>query len=238
MTEPLEVSVGVTVLHLFATLTDRFDGEALRDACARVTEAASGASEGAAGGMVIPVAILGHKADLCLMALHRDATVLRRLQSDARRAGLHIVDSYVSVTEVSEYAVASGVPESMQQMRLYPKRLPPPGKRAWCFYPMSKRRDPGANWFTEDFDQRRKMMEEHGQSGRTFGERISQLVTASTGLDDYEWGVTLFANHPDDLKAVVYTMRFDEASAVYGIFGRFITGVSGTLDEVYELLAV
>lgn len=229
MTDPLGVSVGLAVLHLFAKLTPTFDRHQLMAACEKVT---------ADGGLLVPVAVLGHKADLGLMALHGDAGLLRRLQSDVRRAGLDVVDSYVSVTEVSEYAVASGVPESMQQLRLYPKRLPPPGKRAWCFYPMSKRRDPGANWFREDFEQRRKMMEEHGHSGRAFGERISQLITASTGLDDYEWGVTLFANHLDDLKAVVYTMRYDEASAVYGHFGRFITGISGSLDEVLADLGV
>lgn len=227
--EPLEVSTGLTVLHLFGRLTPAVDRAALTAACEKVT---------ASGGLLVPVAVLGHKADLCLMALHADAVVLRRLQSDARLAGIDAVDSYVSVTEISEYAEASGVPEAMKQMRLYPKRLPPPGKRAWCFYPMSKRRDPGANWFREEFDQRRKMMEEHGHSGRAFGERISQLVTASTGLDDHEWGVTLFANHPDDLKAVVYTMRFDEASAVYGVFGRFITGISGSLEEVLDLLGI
>jgi chlorite dismutase len=37
--------------------------------------------------------------------------------------------------------------------------------------------------------------------------------------------VTLFGEHLDDLKEVVYTMRFDEASAVYGEFGRFVTGL-------------
>ncbi len=229
MTEPLEVSVGLTVVHLFGKLGPSFDRAALEAACAQFDEA---------GGMLVPVAVLGHKADLCLMGLHRDAVVLRQLQSAVRRAGIDVVDSYVSVTEISEYADAAGVPEAMKQMRLYPKHLPPAGKRAWCFYPMSKRRDPGANWFRGAFDERRAMMEEHGHSGRAFGERISQLITASTGLDDYEWGVTLFANHPDDLKAVVYTMRFDEASAVYGIFGRFVTGVSGTLAEVLELLSV
>ncbi|MGD9752573.1 MAG: chlorite dismutase family protein [Acidimicrobiia bacterium] len=227
--EPLEVSTGLTVLHLFGTITASVDRSRLQAACEQVTEA---------GGLLVPVAVLGHKADLAIMALHADIVVLRRLQSEVRLAGIDVVDSYVSVTEISEYAEAAGVPEAMKQMRLYPKRLPPPGKRAWCFYPMSKRRDPGANWFREDFDQRRKMMEEHGHSGRAFGERILQLVTASTGLDDHEWGVTLFANHPDDLKAVVYTMRFDEASAVYGVFGRFITGIAGSLDEVFELLAI
>lgn len=225
--EPLEVSAGLNVVHLFGRLTPAFDGAALRAACDAVT---------GSGGLLVPVAVLGHKADICLMALHRDVIVLRRLQTATRRAGLELVDSYVSVTEISEYAEAAGVPENMKQMRLHPKRLPPPGKRAWCFYPMSKRRDPGANWFREDFEQRRTMMDEHGRSGRAFGDRISQLITASSGLDDHEWGVTLFANHPDDLKAVVYTMRFDEASAVFAVFGRFITGVAAPLDEVLELL--
>jgi hydrogen peroxide-dependent heme synthase len=225
MSEPLQPSVGLGVVHLFAKLGPAVDVGVIRSACDKV--------EGE-DGMVVPVAVLGHKADLCFMALHADLVALRRFQTELQRAGLDIVDSYVSVTEVSEYAEASGVPENMKRMRLYPRRLPPAGKRAWCFYPMSKRRDPGANWFREPFDERRRMMEEHGRSGRAFGERILQLVTASTGLDDHEWGVTLFGNHPDDLKTVVYTMRYDEASALYGIFGAFYTGVAGTLDEVLE----
>ena len=55
---------------------------------------------------------------------------------------------------------------------------------------------------------------------------------ASTGLDDYEWGVTLFGVHPDDLKEVVYTMRFDQASAVYAEFGPFYTGMVTPVEEL------
>ena len=76
------------------------------------------------------------------------------------------------------------------------------------------------------------MMYEHGTSGRTFAGRIIQVVTGSTGLDDFEWGVTLFGVHPDDLKACVYTMRYDHASAVYADFGPFYTGIVAPLDEV------
>lgn len=72
----------------------------------------------------------------------------------------------------------------------------------------------------------------HGGTGRTFAGRVLQLVTGSTGLDDYEWGVTLFGVHPDDLKACVYTMRYDTASSRYAEFGRFVAGVVGTVDEV------
>ena len=97
----------------------------------------------------------------------------------------------------------------MRQARLHPQ-LPPEGKPAWCFYPMSKRRDVGARTGSPlPYDERKELMYEHGASGRKFAGRVLQVITGSTGLDDYEWGVTLFAEHPDDLKEVVYTMRFD-----------------------------
>ncbi|MCL4133025.1 UNVERIFIED_CONTAM: hypothetical protein GTU68_006119 [Idotea baltica] len=118
----------------------------------------------------------------------------------------------------------------MQNDRLYPQ-LPPDGKQAWCFYPMSKRRDPGQNWFTTPFERRKELMYEHGTSGRKFAGRLVQLITGSTGLDDYEWGVTLFAQHLDDLKEVVYTMRFDEASAVFAEFGPFYAGMVADPEE-------
>ena len=114
----------------------------------------------------------------------------------------------------------------MKQARLWPQ-LPPEGKAAWCFYPMSKRRWVGANWFTLPYEERKELMYEHGASGRTFAGRILQVVTGSTGVDDFEWGVTLFGVHPDDLKEVVYTMRYDKASAHYGEFGVFYTGLVG-----------
>jgi hydrogen peroxide-dependent heme synthase len=181
---------------------------------------------------VIPFAVLGHKAELGVMALGPNLWTLKTLQAGLTAAGLELVDSYVSMTEVSEYA--KGMPPERLKPRLYPE-LPPNGMRAMCFYPMSKRRGVGeadANWFTLPYDNREKLMHEHGMSGRNFAGRIVQLITGSTGLDDYEWGVTLFAHDPADLKQVVYTMRFDEASAIYAEFGPFLTCLVGTIDEV------
>jgi chlorite dismutase len=178
---------------------------------------------------VVSVTLLGHKADLCLMTLAPDWWRLRRFQSDIVRAGLAVVDSYVSLTEVSEYA--AGMPEEMKQTRLYPQ-LPPDDLTAWCFYPMTKRRDVGQNWYELPFEERKELMYEHGASGRKFRGRVLQLITGSTGLDDFEWGVTLFAKRPDDLKDVVYTLRYDRASTQFGEFGTFYAGIVGPLDEV------
>ena len=224
MAEPLKPNVGWGVLHLFCKPTPSTDGQAVI--------AAVKAAEGE-GDQVVPVAVLGHKADLAFMVLGDELWRQRRFQTDLQAAGLEIVDSYVSLTEVSEYA--QGMPDEMKLPRLSPQ-LPPEGKAAWCFYPMSKKRVPEQNWFTEPYDRRKELMLEHGTSGRKFAGRIVQVITGSTGLDDFEWGVTLFGVHPDDLKEVVYTMRFDEASAVYAEFGPFYTGlVTGVEDLVSEL---
>lgn len=222
MSEPIKVSVGRGVLHLFCKPTDMFERETVINAV-RTAEAA--------GVQVVPVAILGHKCDAAFMAMHEDWRELRALQTGLQRAGLQVVDSYVSVTEVSDYA--KEMPQEMLNARLYPD-IPPRNKPmpAWCFYPMSKKRAADANWFTLPFEQRKELMHEHGTSGRKFAGRIVQYITASTGLDDYEWGVTLFGEHPDDLKDVVYTMRFDNASAVYAEFGPFYTGIVMPVEEL------
>jgi chlorite dismutase len=184
---------------------------------------------------VVSVAVLGHKADLAFMALGPDLWRLRRFQTELAAAGLDVVDSYLSLTEVSEYA--QGLPEEMKQARQYPQ-LPPEGKRAWCFYPMSKRRQPDQNWYSLPYEEREQLMRGHGATGRTFAGRILQLITGSTGLDDFEWGVTLFGVRPDDLKDVVYTMRYDEASAIYAEFGPFYTGVVGPIEELLAELGI
>lgn len=226
MIEPAVPSEGLGVVHLFWKVTPLADREAILTAIKEATSADD---------QVVTVAMLGHKADLATMALGKDLWRLRQLQTALALAGLELVDSYVSLTEVSEYA--KGVPDEAKQARLYPV-LPPEGKNAWCFYPMSKRRNHEDNWFTLDFDRRRDLMMEHGMSGRKFAGRLVQLITASTGVDDHEWGVTLFAQRPDDLKEVVYTMRFDEASAVYAEFGAFYTGMVAGPEDTLDAVGV
>jgi peroxiredoxin len=226
MTEAVAPTVGLGVVHLFCKVTPLADAESITTAVQKTQ---------ADGDQVVTVAVLGHKADLAFMLLGTDLWRLRGFQAAVQNAGLDVVDSYVSLTELSEYA--QGVPDEMKQARLYPQ-LPPEGKPAWCFYPMSKQRGDVNNWFTLPYDERKEMMYEHGASGRKFAGRILQLITGSAGLDDYEWGVTLFATAPDDLKEVVYTMRFDRASALFAEFGPFYTGMVAPVSEVLERLGI
>ena len=220
----LTPTTGWGVLHLFCRLEPGFETGSLHKAVAAAEDD---------GYQVVTVALLGHKADLGLMVLGPDVWRLRRFQTEVAHAGATPAQSYVSLTEVSEYA--AGLPDEMRQARLFPS-LPPEGKTAFCFYPMSKRRSQVHNWFALDFDARKELMLGHGKVGRTFAGRILQVITGSTGIDDWEWGVTLFGVHPDDLKECVYEMRFDEASALYAEFGPFYSGMVGTLDEVLDVL--
>ncbi len=223
--EPAASEETWSVLHLFCRVGPEVDTGGVLLALKRCE---------AAGQQVMTAALLGHKADLAVLALGPSAELQRVLQSELRLAGLVPSWSYVSRTEVSEYA--AGVPEAMRKARLHPK-LPPEGLTAFCFYPMSKRRVAGDNWYALPYDERLRLMHEHGASGRRFRGRVLQLVTGSTGLDDWEWGVTLFGRSADDLKECVYSMRFDEASARYAEFGPFYTGAIGAAAEVLGLLA-
>src|SRR3954470_15154797 len=157
--EPVTPSEGWGVLHLFCKVRAGADSEAVRTA----VKAATGDDH-----QVVPVALLGHKADVGFVGLGPDLWRLRSLQSDLQAAGLEVVVSYVSLTEGLEYA--GGTPEKQRNARLYPV-LPPEGMSAFCFYPMTKRRDVGANWYRLPYEERLELMYEHGQSGRTFGGR-------------------------------------------------------------------
>ncbi len=226
MPDDVRPATGWAVLHLFCTA-----GPGGVDAESAVAAVKSAQAQDV---QVVTVALLGHKADVAVMALSPDLWRLRALQTALQGAGLAVVGSYVSLTEVSEYA--QGMPDDLKRPRLYPE-LPPPGKPAWCFYPMSKRRQVGANWYELPYEEREALMRGHGQTGRTFAGRVLQLITGSAGLDDFEWGVTLFAVHADDLKDVVYRMRFDEASARYAEFGPFYTGMVASVEDVLAATA-
>ncbi|MGE9266585.1 MAG: hydrogen peroxide-dependent heme synthase [Verrucomicrobiales bacterium] len=125
--------------------------------------------------------------------------------------------------------------EHYLQHRLYPVL---PDWPVVCFYPMSKRRLGNDNWYSLDYEERRKLMMGHAKTGRTYSGRILQLITGSTGFEDYEWGVTLLAHDPIDIKHIVYEMRFDEVSARFGEFGDFYIGLQLPLDELFKQICL
>ncbi len=206
--------------------------------------------------------VSGHKADFGLMVMDADPlkvdSVHQRLQASDLGPALTPVYSFVSMTEVSEYVpsveqygqrlVAEGEDptgpayqakikaytareEMMRRQRLTPELATWP---ATCFYPMNKSRVPGANWFMLPLSERNKLMAEHGRTGMTFGGRVTQLITVALGLDDWEWGVTLWAKNPEYLEEIVYRMRFDKASAKYAEFGPFYVSYLATAEEMLD----
>ncbi len=206
--------------------------------------------------------VSGHKADFGTLLLDPDPLkvdrVHQRLMASELGPALVPTYSFVSFTEISEYVpspeqyrerlIHGGEPEDspalVAKVAAYEKRLPMMNKQRltpelpkWpslCFYPMNKSRVVGANWFTTPFSARNSMMAEHAQSGMAFAGRVTQVVTVSVGVDDWEWGVTLWARNPDYLKDIVYKMRFDEASAKYGEFGPFYVGYQASGSEIAD----
>jgi len=252
--EPIVASSGWGVLHLFYVV-DRDRAAADPGAGKRVVDALATFCDDEHQALTFTV--LGHKADLGIMALGPDLARLQQLQHSLTGAPLRATWSYVSLTEESEYTATEdderarlqteeGVTEAAEldarlaawrermahyrEHRLHPRL---PMKKTICFYPMSKRRQGDDNWFSLPFTERKRLMRGHARVGRGYAGRVLQLITGSTGLDDWEWGVTLLADDPAALKEIVYEMRFDEVSARYADFGPFITGL---LHEPAETL--
>lgn len=209
--------------------------------------------------------VSGHKADLALMIMDPDPLLIDGVRQSLRSSPLGIAlqptYSFVSITEISEYVptleqygerlrqegVSPSDPAYEAKLNAYGQRLPMMNRQRlcpdfpnWpvtCFYPMNKARHPLANWYTEPFSVRSSLMAEHATSGIKFAGRVSQLITASTGLDDWEWGVTLWGRNPESIKDIVYTMRFDTASARYAEFGPFyVSYVMSPVDALSHLL--
>jgi len=210
--------------------------------------------------------VSGHRADICLMMMDPDPLKIDAVTQEIRNSAIGSVlkpsYSFVSITEISEYVpsieqyserlkregTAPGDPvfdaklnaykqrlPTMNNQRLYPEIPPFP---VIAFYPMNKARHPLANWYTEPFSKRSELMAEHATSGIKFAGRVSQLITASTGFDDWEWGVTLWARAPEYIKEIVYGMRFDKASAKYAEFGPFYISYAATAEDAMAHLRI
>jgi chlorite dismutase len=205
--------------------------------------------------------VLGHKGDLLLLHYRDSLEALNRVELELAQTRLYDFleqrHSYVSVVELGLYEstrktyeaaaekgfephspewnaeIASSLERASAAMspRLFPAI---PDAKYICFYPMDRKRGEQVNWYSVPFAERQRMMHEHGLIGRRYGDRVKQIISGSIGMDDWEWGVDLFADDPVVFKKLIYEMRFDEVSAVYALFGQFFVGVRLPVEKLGE----
>jgi len=207
---------------------------------------------------------LGHKGDLMLIHFRESLEALNQVELDLAQTEfygfLEQTHSYVSVVELGLYEssrktyeaasakgfeahsaewnaeIAASLKRGADAMapRLFPAV---PEAKYLCFYPMDRKRGEGVNWYTVPFAERQRMMHDHGMIGRRYGEFVKQIISGSIGMDDWEWGVDLFAEDPVVFKKLIYEMRFDEVSAVYALFGQFYIGVRLQMEKMGDWLS-
>lgn len=208
-------------------------------------------------------AMLGHKGDLQLVHMRETFDQLHQAELTASRLRvaefLEPSTSYVSVVELglydstirlqktlSEKGIAPGSPEwdqeiastlEQQTKSMQPRLWPEiPRRRYHCFYPMDKKRSDGNNWYSLPMADRGRLMREHGMIGRKYAGQVTQIISGSIGFDNWEWGVDLFADDPVVFKKLIYEMRFDEASALYAVFGPFYVSLRFEAFDLGKLL--
>jgi len=214
-------------------------------------------------GLTVPATLLGHKGDLLLLHARRGFEALQEAQLQVSRLGLfrylEPTSSYVSIVELGLYEMTGLIHGRLRERGLKPgseeheqafdaelqeqrKRvagrlfLEIPARRYVCFYPMNKRRGESRNWYALPFEERARLMRDHGMIGRHYAGQVTQIISGSIGFDDWEWGVDLFVDDPLVFKKLVYELRFDESTSWYGEFGPFHTGLQFTADELPRYL--
>ena len=213
---------------------------------------ADSAGSGRAAGDSKAYSVVSQKGDLMLCHYRETPADLNRVELSLRSLRLFEflspAYSYFSVIEVSLYEVqamamrrlaerglAAGTPEHdealAKEMEVQKGRMNErlfrdvPPQRYLCFYPMNKRRGEHVNWYALPLKERRAMMRGHGSIGHKYADVVTQVIGGSTGLDDWEWGVSLHSDDPLQFKKLVYEMRFDAASSWFAEFGPFYVGV-------------
>ncbi len=209
--------------------------------------------------------MVGHRADLMITHYSKNYDGLAHAQTviDKLRLTEYLAQStsYVSILELGLYDATAKIHAALSEQNLKPssqewnqafddllkeqEKIPHHAGRLWaripqrryvCFYPMDKKRGEEVNWFMLPYEERSKLMLEHGKIGRTFHGLVTQVISGSIGYDSFEWGVDLYADDPLVFKKLIYEMRFDEASAKYGHFGEFYSGLQFSLDQLETFL--
>lgn len=207
--------------------------------------------------------LLGHKGDLMMIHFRDSIRSLNQAELKLAQSEFHTFltpkYSYLSVVELGLYEssmktyaalTANGLKEHtpewdiainevlQRQSDAMTQRLFPPIPPAsyLCFYPMDRKRGEHVNWYAVPIAERQRMMHDHMLIGRSYGDRVRQIISGSIGLDDWEWGVDLFADDPVVFKRLIYEMRFDESSALYAAFGPFYVGVRLPVEKLGDWL--
>lgn len=207
---------------------------------------------------------LGHKGDLILVHFRDSFAALNQVELLLAQTELYdfleLSHSYVSVVELGLYestrktyeaASAKGFAQHSSEWNaeiaaslergtaaMAPRLFPAvPDTKYLCFYPMDRKRSEEVNWYTVPFAERQRMMHEHGMIGRRYGDQVRQIISGSIGMDDWEWGVDLFADDPVIFKKLIYEMRFDEVSAVYALFGQFFIALRLPIENLSTWLS-
>jgi chlorite dismutase len=261
-----ETLEGWSVLHqMFRVRWDAWKGLPPDRRRAIAGEAASllSSMEGRPEAPSAAVGLLGHKGDLMLIHFRRGFEDLAAAELALAQTALHDhlapTSSYVSIVELGLYEMTGKIHQDLgarglkpgteafdrafdeemarQRERMSGRLLAEiPRRRHVCFYPMNKRRGEIKNWYVAPFERRAAMMREHGFIGRAWAGQVTQIISGSIGLDDWEWGVDLFADDPVVFKKLIYEMRFDEASAEYAEFGPFFVGLQFAARELPRYL--
>jgi peroxiredoxin len=247
MSEALQTLEGWYVLHDFRTIdwaswkmVSQQERQAALDELLTLQQEWANTEEAKQGSTGL-FSIVGHKGDLLFMHLRPSLQELNKLENRFNKTKFAEFTvptySYVSVVELSNYVAKDVDPETDPYVQ---GRLKPilPKTNHVCFYPMNKRREGNDNWYMLTIEDRRNMMRSHGMIGRSYAGRVTQIISGSVGFDDWEWGVTLFADDPITYKKLVYEMRFDEVSARFGEFGSFFVGNRVEKNELIEFLKV
>ena len=220
----------------------------------------------APAGDVSAAQMLGHKCDLMLTHYATTFEGLAAAQTAFDKLALadyvEPLTSYVSILELGLYEATAKIHADLSERALKPHspdwnaafdaaleeqakqprnagrlwaKIPP--RRYVCFYPMDKKRGEAINWYQLPYEDRARLMVDHGKIGRSFHGLVTQVISGSIGFDDWEWGVDLYADDPHVFKKLIYEMRFDEASARYAAFGQFYTGLQFSISELPRFLA-
>lgn len=232
---------------------------------AEILSAAADALAAMEGEGTAAFSMLGHKGDIMLVHFRKDFIALNQVELALEKLKLwdylDQTSSYLSVVELGLYESSAkvytqlaekgiapysfewneAIEETLARQRtaMHPRLYPDiPANPFICFYPMDRRRGEKRNWYQVPMPDRQRQMQDHGEIGRRYAGKVRQIISGSIGLDDWEWGVDLFADDPVIFKKLIYEMRFDEVSAVYALFGTFFVGRRVPGPEIGTLLEV